>query len=317
MASGAEAARSRSGRSLCALGVALALSLAGLNARVVSAGPVEPERIDVLQLESAGLATLSGTPSDIGTFRDVFDGDPSTLYRSAGINPASIEVTFEAAVTFEEFRGLFSHHTADPAYLWRVDAADTMADLDNRTGTYQELVPWTDADADVVSVATLTRPAAAKVVRLTVDRLGGDDFVHIDEWEIRGTMPFDLLADPRGIVVDSRGRTFVAESRRDRIVVYDATGSRSGAFGTSGSGIGQLDEPWDLTVDPCGGVNVVDRANDRLQVFDPDGLIRRAIGGSGAAPGSFERPEGVAVERRSVVGRTVSRSADPGHGAST
>jgi hypothetical protein len=38
--------------------------------------------------------TVRHTPFDIGSLPDLFDGDPTTMVRTAGINPAVIEIEF-------------------------------------------------------------------------------------------------------------------------------------------------------------------------------------------------------------------------------
>jgi hypothetical protein len=38
--------------------------------------------------------TVRHTPFDLGSLGDLFDGDPATLVRTAGINPAVVEIEF-------------------------------------------------------------------------------------------------------------------------------------------------------------------------------------------------------------------------------
>jgi RHS repeat-associated protein len=93
----------------------------------------------------------------------------------------------------------------------------------------------------------------------------------------------------------------------------------SSAFGSSGSGAGQLDEPTSTAVAPNGDVWVADPVNHRLQLFSPTGTFIEAIGWgvsngkaefqtctssckagfAGSGPGEFSNPEGLAINQNS------------------
>ena len=97
------------------------------------------------------------------------------MARSAGINPASILVSFQDPKTFVEFQAWFSHTWGDPSHQWMVETADTQADLDAQTGSYALVVPWTGTPSDQFSVVALAELVTALFVRLTVERLTGDN----------------------------------------------------------------------------------------------------------------------------------------------
>lgn len=254
--------------------------------------------IDVRALVGGGFAWHSGSTSDIGTVENVFDGalGGGSLYRSAAVNPAFIGISFSAPVALRELRVNLSHASGDPAYEWWVEAADSEADLDTKSGSYALVVSPTTTASDLWSGATLAADHSATVVRLWVRRLTGDDYVHIDEWELYGDAPFALLAQPRGVAVDASGRTLVAEAGADCVTVFDQTGAVVGHVGSPGTAAGQLRRPWDLAIDPAGRVYVVDRGNNRVEVFTAGGAFLRTIGGSGATPGKFGDPQGVGVD---------------------
>jgi NHL repeat len=281
-----------------------------------TAAAAADERIDVNMLVGNGLAWVSASPHDIGDPADVFDDNPSTLYRSAAVNPAFVQVSFAAPVTYTAFRVLLSHTFGDPAYRWKVDVANSQADMDARTGSFAEVVPFTGTVSDQFSTVTLSRPVSARLIRLTAHRLVGDDFVHIDEWQLTGRSPFNVLNGPRGLAAASNGTVYVAESGRDHVVAFDARGRQTKVIGATGSSRGQLRQPWDVAVDPCGSVTVVDRGNHRVQVFDPSGVVKRTFGGSGQAAGRLNRPAGVAVQAGSaaVPPGTCARSQPPTSG---
>lgn len=144
-------------------------------------------RIEVATLLATGQASVAATPWDIGGPAAIFDNSSSSLYRTPNIDPAVVTLSFAAPQTLTGFRGLF----AGGDYRWRVEAADSLADLDGHSGTYQLFVPFTDTPSDVYSSASLGAPALAKHVRLTAERLTGDDYVHINSWELLGTAVTD------------------------------------------------------------------------------------------------------------------------------
>ena len=55
------------------------------------------------------------------------------------------------------------------------------------------------------------------------------------------------------------------------------------SWGTSGSGAGQLDDPYGVTVDGAGNVYVADSNNDRIQKFSASGTFLTQWGGAGTA----------------------------------
>ncbi|MEA3407041.1 MAG: TIGR03663 family protein [Chloroflexota bacterium] len=67
------------------------------------------------------------------------------------------------------------------------------------------------------------------------------------------------------------------------------------AFGSSGSGPGQLNRPKGIGVDEDGNVYVADTHNHRIQVFDGDGQFLRQWGAEGNQSGQFKEPWGVTV----------------------
>lgn len=140
--------------------------------------------LDVSAMRLSGEVAITGTSSDIGSVAELFDGQTASLYRSANINPAAITAHFTVAQTFREFGVYCSHTFGNPAYRWMIETADTLSDLDGRSGSFQLAVPWTGTPSDQWSNVSLPFAITAKFVRLTVQRLTGDNYVHINEWVI-------------------------------------------------------------------------------------------------------------------------------------
>lgn len=101
---------------------------------------------------------------------------------------------------------------------------------------------------------------------------------------------------PRGVDVAADGTLFAANTRDNVIQVYSAASALSTAFGSIGSGNGQLNALTDIAVS---GDNIVvsDTGNQRLQVFTKAGAFVRTIGsGAGSGNGQFSGPQRLAVD---------------------
>ena len=98
--------------------------------------------------------------------------------------------------------------------------------------------------------------------------------------------PSDLTIAPNGDIYVADGH--IAQRSNARIVVFNSAGEFLRAWGTKGSGPGELDCPHSIALDSQGRVFVGDRTNNRLQIFTPDG---RFI----AEWTQFGRPSGVRI----------------------
>jgi DNA-binding beta-propeller fold protein YncE len=100
--------------------------------------------------------------------------------------------------------------------------------------------------------------------------------------------PLDGFWGPRAIVVDKEERVYVADTGNKRIRVYTSTGAYLRDIGSSGSSIGQLEEPSGLVLSPEGLLYVADTWNRRISVFTTDGIpVTTFQGQDGAAANSF------------------------------
>jgi uncharacterized protein (TIGR03663 family) len=79
------------------------------------------------------------------------------------------------------------------------------------------------------------------------------------------------FAEPRGLAADGRGNLYVADTKNNRVQVFDTNGSFLRSLGAPGSGDGQLKEPCGVAVDADGSVVVADTWNHRIARFGPDG----------------------------------------------
>ncbi|MEH1872818.1 scytonemin biosynthesis PEP-CTERM protein ScyF [Nostoc sp.] len=74
------------------------------------------------------------------------------------------------------------------------------------------------------------------------------------------------------------GNIFVADQYNNRVQVLDPNGKPLFAFGSTGSGPGQLLQPIGIEVDDQDNVYVADSINSRVQVFDKNGKFLTSYG---------------------------------------
>ncbi|MDZ8184944.1 MAG: scytonemin biosynthesis PEP-CTERM protein ScyF [Nostoc sp. ChiSLP02] len=74
------------------------------------------------------------------------------------------------------------------------------------------------------------------------------------------------------------GNIFVADQYNNRVQVLDPNGNPLLAFGSAGSGPGQLLQPIGIEVDDQENVYVADSINSRVQVFDKNGKFLTSYG---------------------------------------
>ena len=100
---------------------------------------------------------------------------------------------------------------------------------------------------------------------------------------------------PRQVAFNRGGEMIVTEYRKHSVSIFSADGARIKAFGSKGSGVGELNEPHGITADAQGNVFVCDKGNHRIQKFALDGTDPQLIGSHGARPLQFNGPYSIAV----------------------
>ncbi len=86
------------------------------------------------------------------------------------------------------------------------------------------------------------------------------------------------------------GQHFVCESECEGGYTY------TGAFGSLGSGEGQLNRPADVAIDASGNFWVVDRENNRIVKFNAAGKYLLSAGSKGSAGGQLKSPSAIAID---------------------
>lgn len=155
-------------------------------------------RLDINRMRSLGTAVVTySPPPDIGNIDNVFDAYHATLFRTGiggEINPAVIQVAFTEAQTIHKMVTVFSHQGGVNAYRWKVEKADTQANMDSQTGSWAEIISWTFAQDWTPCVVDLDPAVTAKIFKLTGERLLGDNHVHLNEWELHAPVTLTSLS---------------------------------------------------------------------------------------------------------------------------
>jgi RHS repeat-associated protein len=99
---------------------------------------------------------------------------------------------------------------------------------------------------------------------------------------------------------NANGALAVASSSISSYTLPGATFTKTKAFGSEGSGTGQLKEPSAVAVEGAstseGSVWVADTGNNRIEKFKSSGPFAAAYGAKGKENGQFERPVGIALD---------------------
>lgn len=112
---------------------------------------------------------------------------------------------------------------------------------------------------------------------------------------VRRVHPYERLENPRGFTIDSDNNIYIANTKRDRIVKYDANGNFITNIGETGISNGQLLGPSSVYADKNGRLYVADSGNNRIVVFDVNGNYLDSFGKLGENDGEFFSPVGVVV----------------------
>lgn len=138
------------------------------------------EPVDIAGLLASGRATVAHTAIDIGPIGNIFDGQTNSLARTPGINPMTVTLSF---TTPKELTGSGVWFLAG-ANRWRIETADTLADLDAATGSFRVPLDWQQGPEVAWNDRLVAAPVTCSVIRLKIQRLTGDAYVHLNEWRL-------------------------------------------------------------------------------------------------------------------------------------
>lgn len=115
---------------------------------------------------------------------------------------------------------------------------------------------------------------------------------------------------PTGVATDGKGRIYVADYVRDRIVrVDDISGNGWVALGSKGTGAKQFDAPTGIAVDSSGRIYITDEGNHRIvRIDDMTGAGWTSFGRRGYGVGLFNGPWGIAIDNQNRIYITDSQN---------
>ena len=109
---------------------------------------------------------------------------------------------------------------------------------------------------------------------------------------------------PNGIATDPAGNFYVADSKANKVAVFDRSGAFVSAFGVKGNGAGEFNYPTALAWEGASGqLAVADTLNNRVQFFDTAGAFKRSVGTPSklSGPLKFTYPQGIAFDYQGGV----------------
>jgi len=166
----------------------------------------------------------------------------------------------------------------------------TVSDLDDRVQTYSTsgvLVSQFSIGDEVRPQGIAVGPGGALLVGDYSNGTGVHAYRPNGEEYATFAPPGVDSFHPWGIDVDSAGNAYVADPVADTVYRFDAATGAVTRIGTSGAGLGRLDNPYDVAVAPDGTILVADGNNHRVQRFAPGGAFVQSFGSAGTGPGQF------------------------------
>ncbi len=226
---------------------------------------LQDTRLDIPGAVNAGSAVITSTPFDIGSAASIFDGDTNSLARTPNISPAFVQIAYTAPRTVTRFRVFLSYGSS---YQWWIEKADNQSDMDTHTGSWALITPTNSMASWTWSQYALSSPATAQLFKLNVRRFGGDNYCHINEWELYGNATIDAM------VVSPTNSTslFVGDTRQ-----FTALG-RNTAAGESYPLTGQVG--WSVT----GSIGSISPAGLFTATNAGTGTLSTAFGSLSSSP---------------------------------
>jgi streptogramin lyase len=149
--------------------------------------------------------------------------------------------------------------------------------------TLDTRAPEVDLEGTLVDAVGEFLPGTTASLAATVD----------DGEESSGIADIDIEVD--GVPVEPKADLWVVDRLNNRVEAFTAKGQYVSAFGSYGSGAGQLKGPSAIATDVEGNLWVTDSGNHRVQKFNQNGEYLYQFGSYGSGNGQFSSPAGIAV----------------------
>ncbi len=104
------------------------------------------------------------------------------------------------------------------------------------------------------------------------------------------------FSSPSGIVRDSAGNLYIADTGNNRIQKFTSDGTYISQFGSYGTDNGQFNGVLGIAFDSSNNIYVVDQGNHRIQKFTSAGTYISQFGSFGSSNGQFQYPSGIATD---------------------
>ena len=118
--------------------------------------------------------------------------------------------------------------------------------------------------------------------------------VHCKAWGSYGVSPKLHFRSPQGIIVDSSGNVYVADTGNSRIVKYSANGTFLTSWGSYGlTAVLHFNSPKGITVDLSGNVYVADTGNSRIAKYSANGTFLTSWGSYGYGDFQLKGPASI------------------------
>ncbi|MBN1917896.1 MAG: hypothetical protein JW889_08310 [Verrucomicrobia bacterium] len=180
----------------------------------------------VKAVETTELDIGSGEPQRI--FQTPKQG-VDTLIRTPSINPMFVRVELTEPITFEAVR----LRVCDTQHTWTMAVADSMAELRAKSGMYRVILKGVVTPRGEVEVM-LDKPVTARAMALDLERQGGDDYVHLWQWqfclpgELDRTMTLQRIVNRREPDKTAPVKNKTVEVMAGTVVWFTAQGSAGG-----------------------------------------------------------------------------------------
>ena len=166
--------------------------LASFDLEIADGQVFQTSPLDLNEMIRRGDVKVQAYQSDMGNLHDLLNLGGDMLMRSKQINPATVQIEFAQPTTILGIRFVHSHADAG---RFRLEAADTPNDLKNNRGSYAEIFPWratSQNDSGEISgenIVMFDKPLQTRQMRLAVERLSGDDYVHLHGLRLFSRLP--------------------------------------------------------------------------------------------------------------------------------
>jgi sugar lactone lactonase YvrE len=268
-----------------------------------------------------GLPALKYEPSVLPTginyllvsAEDPVGNKSGSVYAEVKVDHTAPQISFSGTMTEQAALGL-----KRPTYTLRADAADGTTESP-QSGVVKTLIKVDGTKVDEVAPGCTTKNCAiSREWTLDASKYSaGQHTVTVTATDAVGlsstkTLTINLDPSPPNVALSGTmtEQATLGNTRPRYKLKVDATAiagvespqlgqpTFASAFGSAGTGAGQLSHPAGVATDAQGNVWVVDQNNNRVQKFSESGQYLASFGSSGTGNGQFSRPTSIAIDAK-------------------